>query len=351
MTQTKQWILNAHPEGFPTLDGANPTFKQQEVSLPALKDGQVLIKVLYLSNDPAQRGYLSKYDDDRRLYVQPTHTGEVIRSFSLAEVVESKASHLSKGDIVRHNPGWTQFAVADAANLNRLEPLPNGAPITNYLGALGLTGLTAYHGLLNVAHAKKEDVVVVSGAAGATGSMVVQLAKKIVGCKKVIGIAGGPQKCAWVKKIGADVCLDYKSTDWKDKLAAETPDFVNVYFDNVGGEILDTVLGRMAREGRVAACGAISGYNAETGEKGAKITNWFDVISMRLLIKGFIVLDFPPEQHAEATAALRKGVEEGKLDITEGEHVVESTFEDVPKTWMKLFEGANTGKLVTKLIL
>lgn len=350
MAQSKQWILNAHPEASPVLEGANPTFKQEKVSFPALKDGQVLLKILYLSNDPAQRCYLTKYADERRLYVPPTHPGEVVRANSLSEVVESKASHLNKGDIVRHATGWTQFTVVDAASLQPLTPLPNGASITNYLGALGLTGLTAYHGLLNVAHATKNDVVVVSGAAGATGSMAVQIAKKIVGCKKVIGIAGGPQKCAWVQQIGADVCLDYKSADWKHKLTAETPDFVNVYYDNVGGDILNTMLGRMAREGRVAACGAISEYNADTGDKGAKMTNWFDVIAMRLLIKGFIVLDFSPDQHAEATAVLRKGLEEGKLDITGGEHVVESTFDDVPKTWMKLFEGANTGKLVTKLV-
>ncbi|KUI53207.1 Putative NADP-dependent oxidoreductase YfmJ [Cytospora mali] len=349
MTQTKQWLLNSHPKGVPTYKGSDATFKLAEKDLPALEDGQVLLKVQYFSNDPAQRGWIDYYPDESRLYVPAIHEGERMQAFSLSEVIESKSDSIKKGDIVSGATGWTQYSVQDAKAVRVVQPLPNGLPITHYLGALGMTGLTAYSGLIEVAQATKDDVVVVSGAAGATGSMVVQIAKKILGCKRVVGIAGGAKKCEWVKKLGADECVDYKSADFQEQLVKATPEFANVYFDNVGGDILDFMLTRMARNGRIAACGAISNYNAKEEEKGEVLKNWFEVISMRLSIRGFIVLDHAAK-FAQITQEFRKALEEGKLDITEGEHVVETKFEDVPGTWLKLFDGVNTGKLITKLV-
>lgn len=349
MTQTQQWQLKSHPKGLPTYKGADPTFELVKKELPAIKDGEVLVKVKYLSNDPAQRGWIDYYPDESRLYVPAVHEGDRMQSFALAEVVESKAKDVKKGDIVSGTTGWTEYGVLNAKDVRVVEPLPNNLPITHYLGALGMTGLTAYAGLIEVAKATKDDVVVVSGAAGATGSMVVQIAKKILGCKKVIGIAGGAKKCEWVKKLGADECIDYKSADFQEKLTKATPEFANVYFDNVGGEILDFMLTRLARHGRVAACGTISSYNAKEEDKGEVLKNWFQVISMRLQINGFIVLDHVAKA-GEILQTFRKALEDGKLDITEGEHVVETKFEDVPATWLNLFEGVNTGKLVTKLV-
>lgn len=349
MVKTQQWLLNAHPEGLPTYQGSDPTFKKIEKDLPTLGANQVLVKSKYYSNDPAQRGWIDHYPDESRLYVPPVHTGDVMRAFGLAEVVESQSDKVKKGDLVRVMLNWTEYSVVDAKDIQVCSPLPKNAPPTHYLGALGLTGLTAYMGLLEVAQATKDDIVVVSGAAGATGSMVVQIAKKIVGCKRVIGIAGGQKKCDWVKKLGADECVDYKAADFKNQLSKATSEYANVYFDNVGGDILDFVLTRMARDGRIAACGAISQYNAKDDDGGDRLKNWFQIISMRLRIRGFIVYDFPWRME-EAQKTLHKALEDGKLDITEGEHVVETKFDDVPGTWLKLFEGANTGKLITKLV-
>jgi NADPH-dependent curcumin reductase CurA len=355
---TRQWLLASKPTDMPVLSGSNQTFRLENTPIPAVKDGQVLMKSLYYSNDPAQRGWISRDIKPGRLYRPPVNEGDVMSAGGLYEVVESKAETLKPGTIVLGYVGWTEYAVADAKVLTPVstDALPEGLGVTQYLGAFGGTGMTAYYGLLEVAEAKKEDVVVVSGAAGATGSMVVQIAKKMVGCKKVIGIAGGAAKCKWVvEELGADVCVDYKSGDFEANLAKETggdAGNVDVYFDNVGGEILDFMLTRMALFGRIAACGAISGYNTAL-EKTAGLKNWFEVISMRIQIKGFIVLDFRARKGAreECIGYLIQGVKEGKLKIgKESEQVVKTKFEDVPKTWVKLFEGANTGKLVTEVV-
>ena len=188
-----------------------------------------------------------------------------------------------------------------------------------------------------------------SGAAGATGSMAVQLAKKMLGCKRVVAMAGTDEKCKWVESLGADVCLNYKSQDFREKLGRATEGFVEIYFDNVGGEILDLMLTKMKVGGRIAACGAITDYNKS--DKGG-LKNWFEVISNRLEIKGFIVTDFVKDGGTpEALREFTKAYKEGKITIgPENETVVETKFEDIPKTWMKLFEGANTGKLITKLV-
>ena len=255
MVKTPQYILAKKPSDLPELSGPNATFKLQENETSELKDDQLLVKLLYLSNDPAQRGWISPGASKERLYVPPVDEGAVMNARGLAEVVESKSSNFKKGDHCLAGTGWSQYAVVDAKMTQPAPPLPNNLSETHYLGALGMTGLTAYYGIKEVVRTTADDVVVVSGAAGATGSMVVQIAKNIIGCKTVVGIAGSDEKCKWVESLGADVCLNYKSSSFAEDLKKQTPDYVNVYFDNVGGDILDLMFTRMARYGRIAACG------------------------------------------------------------------------------------------------
>ena len=194
-----------------------------------------------------------------------------MRSRNVSQVLESRSQKYSKDDLVLGSTGWCDYAVVDEGTLERkIEKVP-GLKETHFLGALGLTGLTAYYGIKEIARASADDTVLVSGAAGATGSMVVQIAKSLLGCKKVIGLAGDKDKCKWVESLGADVCLNYKDGDFKQQLKKATDEYVDVYFDNVGGDILDLALTRMKRYGRVAACGAITQYNK--GDKDG-LKNW-----------------------------------------------------------------------------
>ncbi|KAK5127071.1 hypothetical protein LTR85_008430 [Meristemomyces frigidus] len=350
MVKTRQWLLANKPTDLPKLDGPDATFKLTETELPEPKDDELLVKAVYISNDPAQRGWISAGVNADRLYVPPVEVGAPMNARSLAQIVESKSSSYKKGDWVLASTGWSEYAIIPAKQAQPAPDLPGGVSKTHYLGALGLTGLTAYFGLLEVGKPTKDDIVVVSGAAGATGSMVVQIAKKIVGCKKVIGIAGSDEKCKWVESLGADSCLNYKSSSFANDLTKALPGpdgYANVYFDNVGGEILDLMFARMAKHGRIAACGAISNYN-NSPERTTGLKNWFEIITMRIEARGFIVLDFIPK-FPEALEVFKKALSEGKLKIEEGEHIVKGGFEDVPKTWMQLFSGSNTGKLITAL--
>jgi NADPH-dependent curcumin reductase CurA len=343
---TRQWLLAEKPTDLPVLDGPSQTFRLETKDLPAVEDDQVLVKILYLSNDPAQRGWISKEIDPDRLYTIPVKLNTPMHARALCEVVESKSTRIKKGMMILAAPGWTEYAVLDAKAVQPAPDLPGGLNITHYLGALGGTGLTAYYGLKIVAEAEASDRVVVSGAAGATGSMVVQIAKKLIGCKRVIGIAGSDEKCRWVESLGADVCLNYKKSTFQGDLIKETDGFIDVYFDNVGGEILDLMLTRMAKGGRIAACGAISNYN-KSASKQDGLKNWFEVISMRIQIRGFIVTDYLSKR-AEVLDIFRKAIEDRRLNINaESEQVVPAKFDEIPKVWMKLFEGSNTGKLVT----
>ena len=338
------------PTDLPQLEGSDATFKLTETDLQDPKDDEILVKAVYLSNDPAQRGWISPDINGDRLYTAPVKEGTPMHARSLAEVIESKSSSYKKGDWVLASTGWSEYAIVPAKQVQAAPELPGGVSRTQYLGALGLTGLTAYFGLTEAVRTTKDDIVVVSGAAGATGSMVVQIAKQIIGCKKVIGMAGSDEKCKWVESLGADKCLNYKSSSFKEDLAKALPGpdgWANVYFDNVGGEILDLMFTKMARYGRIAACGAISNYN-NSPERTTGLKNWFEVISMRLEVQGFIVLDYMSKV-PQALEVLNKALSEGKLKIEEGEYIVKAGFEDVPKTWMQLFSGSNTGKLVTAL--
>lgn len=346
-TFTRQWILQNKAADFPVLYGPSSTFKLITTDLPPLSSNQVLLKTLYLSNDPSQRATISKHAKQERLYTPLIALGARVNAYGIAEVIESKSSILTKGDIVACNIGWTEYAVLNAKNCMKLEKMP-GVSITHFLGALGPTGLTAYYGTKIIAKVGPKDTVVVSGAAGATGSMVVQIAKKMLGCKRVIGIAGTEQKCRWVESLGADICLNYKSPGFKKELVKETEGFVEVFFDNVGGEILDLMLRRMAVNGRVAACGAVSDYNT-SAPYGVK--SYLEIISMRLEIKGFIVLDFYAQgKGPAATKELVDALKQRKITVSDqNETVVRTPFEKIPQTWVKLFEGGNTGKLITKL--
>ncbi|KAF2497939.1 NAD(P)-binding protein [Lophium mytilinum] len=347
--ETKQWLLASEPVADAILSGPDSTFKLVTTTLPALKDNQVLLHTTHLSNDPAQRGWIQRGQDPARSYTPPVAVNTPMRAYGVAEVIESTAAALPTGTLVIATVCWSEYAVLDAAECRVLTPT-DGAKPTHFLGALGGTGLTAYYGLVDIARATAADAVVVSGAAGATGSMVVQIAKHIVGCKRVIGIAGSEEKCRWVESLGADVCVNYKAASFKEDLWAATEGFVEVYFDNVGGEILDLMLQRLKREGRVAACGSISNYNA--GDKAAGLKNWFEITRNRLEVKGFIVTDAVVAGKTGAfTKILTAAVKEGKIKLgPEVETVIPTKFEDIPKTWVKLFSGGNQGKLVTQLI-
>ncbi|KAF7193991.1 putative membrane protein [Pseudocercospora fuligena] len=347
MVKTRQWQLANKPRDEPKLDGPEQTFELVETNLPEPKDDELLVKLLCLSNDPAQRGWIDADIPEERLYVPPVQLGAPMNARGLAEVVESKSEKFKKGDTVVASTGWSEYRVVPASQVQPAGDLPGGKSKTHYLGALGLTGLTAYFGLTGVANTTKDDVVVVSGAAGATGSMAVQIAKKIIGSKKVIGIAGTDEKCRWVEKIGADVCLNYKSKTFAEDLKKATPDFASVYFDNVAGEILDLMLSRLGKGGRVIACGAISSYNTSQ-ERTTGLKNWFEIVIMRLQVKGFIVLDFMKD-FPKALELFKEAVADGRLDIEGGETVIKTDFEGIPKTWLKLFDGSNQGKLITQL--
>ncbi|OCK77177.1 NAD(P)-binding protein [Lepidopterella palustris CBS 459.81] len=347
--ETRQWLLANPPLNDPVFSGSNATFKLVNATLPPLSENQVLLRVLYLSNDPAQRGWIQKDADPARMYTPPVPINTPMRAYGVSEVVESKVAKLPKGTLVIATTGWVEYAVLDAKECRPVQT-GDGLSPTYFIGALGGPGLTAYYGLTDVVRATSDDAIVVSGAAGATGSMVVQVAKKIIGCKKVIGIAGSDEKCRWVESLGADICVNYKSQSFKKDLMKATDGFVEVYYDNVGGEILDLMLTRLKRYGRVAACGAIADYNKGGDPTGLK--NWFEIIMNRLEIKGFIVTDaVTAGKSGDMLKVLVKNAKEGKIDIgPKSETVIPTKFEDIPKTWMMLFEGGNQGKLVTKIV-
>lgn len=347
--ETKQWLLANPPKGETTYTGPSPTFTLTTTTLPNPTTDQILVKTLYLSNDPAQRGWISADIDPARLYAPPVKQGEVMRAYGICEVVSSQSESLKPGQLVFGTPGWAQYAVLNAKEVRPVQADESaGIRATHFIGALGGPGLTAWYGLFDIARATKEDAIVVSGAAGAVGNLVVQIAKHVLGAKKVIGIAGGEKKCKWVESLGADVCVDYKAADFKEKLWEATEGFVEVYFDNVGGEVLELMLQRMKRQGRIAACGAVATYNDMTG---AGVKNWFEIISNRLEVKGFIVIDAMVEgKTGPMLQKIIENVKAGKIKIGEdSETVVPTPFEEVPKTWQMLFSGGNTGKLVTQL--
>jgi hypothetical protein len=312
-------------------------FSWAEEPVPAVGEGQILVRNLYLSMDPTQRGWMA-----RDTYLPAIAMGDVIRSFGVGQVVGSRHEGFRQGELVQGNVGWQDYLLSDGGGPLPLRKLATGVDIPLAMSVLGLTGLTAYFGLLEVGRPQAGETVVVSGAAGATGSVVGQIAK-IKGCR-VVGIAGGPEKCAWLTgPAGFDGAIDYKAEAVDRRLRELCPDGIDVFFDNVGGDILDAALANLAMHGRVVICGAISAYNEKVPPPGPR--NYLSLLVRRGRMEGFLILDFM-DRAGEAVAALSEWVREGKLkhqeDIREG-------LENAPATLIRLFEGKNRGKQLLKI--
>ncbi|KAK5048595.1 hypothetical protein LTR84_005686 [Exophiala bonariae] len=342
---SRQWSLKTRPKGVPTMTGEDATFAMETTSLPQLTEGQVLVKTLYLSNDPAQRGWIDEHKNPDRFYITPLAVLAPMQSNGLGEVIESTAESLPVGTMVQAYLGWREYVVLDAKDCIPRNATSGTSP-TSFLGALGGNGLTAYYGLKIVGEVKPGQRVVVSGAAGATGSMAVQIAKHILGAGQVIGIAGSDEKCRWVEGLGADQCLNYKQAGFYEELIKATDGYVDVFFDNVAGEIMDFMLTRLKRHGVVVACGGVAGYNSK---EAPHLTNYMDIIHMRLSLRGFMVMDYYHKLQG-VTEILLAAVKAGKIRIDTNEDIVKAPFEDIPKVWLRLFDGGNTGKLLTQLV-
>jgi NADPH-dependent curcumin reductase CurA len=330
--RNRRLVLAERPTGM--VDDS--TTRLEETDLPQPGEGEALARVRYISIDPTIRTWM----DDAPGYLPPIAIDEVIRSGGVAEVLQSNAAQFEPGDLLFGFTGWQEYVLASDAT--GYQALPAGVPPTMALSLFGVTGMTAYFGLIDVGKVKQGDVVVVSGAAGATGSTVGQIAK-IKGAAKVIGIAGGPQKCEYIAdELGFDDTIDYKSDDIASRLREAAPDGIDLYFDNVGGEILDACLAQLAMRGRVVLCGAISGYNDRGAAKGP--ANYANLIIKRGRMEGFLILDYL-DQFPAAQAEMAKWLAEGK--IKSSEHIVEG-LENAPEALNLLFTGGNTGKVIVK---
>ena len=328
----RQFRLAARPVGMPKRSDWELTSEP----VPEPRDGEVLVELLYLSLDPAMRGWMN----EGRSYVPPVKIGEVMRALGAGRVVASRHPGFATGDHVTGTLGMQEYACVDGRELTKVDT--SVAPLTAYLGALGMTGMTAYFGLLDVGAARAGDTVVVSGAAGAVGSIAGQIAK-IGGCR-VIGIAGGAEKCRYiVEELQFDAAIDYKSVNVAKALREHAPHGIDVYFDNVGGDILDAALANLARHARVVVCGAISQYNSTTGTRGP--SNYMSLLVTRSRMQGFVIFDFA-DRYGEAVRALAGWMAEGRLVSRED---VVSGFTTFPDALLKLFSGDNTGKLVLQV--
>ena len=326
----RAWHLMSRPQGLPTREN----FALKEIDLPPVGDGQMRVRNLWLSVDPYMRGRMN----DVKSYVPPFQVGAPMDGGAIGEVVESKTDGFSAGDLVSHMAGWRDEAVIDARTANKLPEL--GAAPELFLGVLGVTGMTAYFGLLDAASAKQGDVVFVSAAAGAVGSAVVQIAK--AKGMTVIGSAGGEEKCEFVRSLGADQVIDYKAGPVLKGLAAAAPDGIDVYFDNVGGDHLDAAFALARQNARFAICGMIEGYNDPTPPSFRFIMR---VIAMRIRMKGFIVFDYFPrmaEFYGEMGPWLASGAVKSRETVVEG-------LDKTVDAFLGLFEGANMGKMLVRL--
>jgi NADPH-dependent curcumin reductase CurA len=334
MRVNRQLLLAKRPEGEPAADD----FEVKQTDMPTASDDEVIVKVLQISLDPAMRGWMS----DAPSYLPPVGLGEVMRAGTAGIVVESNSDGLAPGDHVVGVLGVQEHAVAPAKAVTKVDT--SMAPLETYLGGLGMPGLTAYFGLTEVGALQEGDTVVISGAAGAVGSVAGQIARA-KGAARVIGIAGGPEKCAWlVDDLGFDAAIDYKSESVGRRLHELAPDGINVYFDNVGGDILDAALANLAWGARVVICGAISQYNAEGGMQGPR--NYMMLLVKRARMQGFLVFDYV-KQYGDALREMAGWLQSGELKTRE--EIVEGSIEDFQPTLMKLFRGENTGKLVLQI--
>ncbi len=332
-TENRQVRLAARPRGLPTPDVWEHT--TEEVAEPV--DGQFLARVKYISLDPAMRGWMN----EGRSYIPPVGIGEVMRAGAIAEVFASRHEGFAVGDHVSSLFGVQEYALSDGTGVTKVDP--SLAALPTYLGTLGMPGMTAYFGLLEEGRPAAGETVVVSAAAGAVGSAVGQIAK-LKGCR-VVGIAGGAEKCAWLTGgLGFDAAVDYKAGDVKAALREAAPKGVDVYFDNVGGEILDDVLTQIRRGARIVICGAISQYNSDGAIRGP--SNYVSLLVNRASMKGMVVFDYA-DRYAEAAREMAGWIAEGSLQTRE--QVVQAGVEAFPDALLMLFAGENTGKLVLEV--
>ncbi|MGM0752002.1 MAG: NADP-dependent oxidoreductase [Bacillota bacterium] len=329
----QQIQLVARPEGMPVKEDFN--FKEIEVPKPS--KGQVLVKTLYLSVDPYMRGRMS----DAKSYVEPFQLNEALAGGAVGEVVESESGHFQKGDFVVGMLPWQEYSVADEKQVRSIDP--NVAPISTHLSILGMTGLTAYFGLLDIGQPKEGETVVVSGAAGAVGSVVGQIAK-IKGAR-VVGIAGSDEKVSYLTDtLGFDAGINYKTTDnIYAALKEACPNGIDVYFENVGGEIGDAALSLLNKHARVPVCGAISSYNKTDRDLGPRVQT--RLIKSSALMKGFVVNDYN-DRFKEGATELGQWLSKGKLQY---EETITEGLENVTDAFLGLFQGKNIGKQLVKI--
>jgi NADPH-dependent curcumin reductase CurA len=332
MTRTnRRIVLAARPEGTVRPEH----FRLEEAPVPALADGQLLVRNRFLSLDPYMRGAMN----DRKSYRKPQALGETMVGGTVGEVIESRHPRFAVGDVVVGGFGWQLFGVSDGAGLRKVDT--SRVPMQAYLGVAGMPGVTAWVGLNRIIGAKAGETIVVSAASGAVGSVVGQLAKA-AGCR-VVGVAGGAAKCAAVTgEFGFDACVDYKAGRLQADLAAATPDGIDGYFDNVGGAVLDAVLERMNAFGRIAVCGLIAGYNDEP----IPVHHFRSVLTNRLRIQGFIVSEVP-DAWPPALAELAQRVGDGTLKYRE---TVARGLDAAPAAFIGLLRGENFGKQLVELV-
>lgn len=328
----RRWILRERPTGM--VGPQHFELRTEPVATPG--EGDVLVRTTLLSLDPANRAWMAPTPT----YKAPVVPGEMMHGFAMGEVLESRADGFAKGDLVDGMIGWQDHAVMKASHLTRRDRRHKPEHL---MGVLGVTGLTAYHGLLDVGRPRAGETVLVSAAAGAVGSIVGQIAK-LKGCR-VVGTAGGPEKCDWLtRELGFDAAVDYKAGNVRRALREACPDGVDVYFDNTGGEVLNVALFLMNLKGRVVCCGNLSQYNAEKPEPGPAAVPGLLVVK-RLRMEGFIVMDFADQQD-KAVAELAGWLADGKVKAAED--IVEG-FENAPRALAELFQGRNRGKLLVRV--
>lgn len=335
--KSTQIRLAARPHGEPD----DSCFATEVVELPELEDGQVLLRVVYLSLDPYMRGRMSA----ARSYAAPMEVGDVMVGGTVCEVVESREPALPVGSWVLSYSGWQTHAVATRAEVRPLDP--SAAPVTTALGVLGMPGLTAYSGLLEIGRPREGETVVVAAATGPVGSAVGQIAK-LKGARTV-GVAGGPEKCAMLlDDFGFDAAVDHRSPTFRDDLKAAVPDGIDVYFENVGGAVLDAVLPRLNKYARIPVCGLVAGYNATALPDGPDRMGWFltQVLTRSLTVRGFIVDEFQRSHGRDFVRDMTQWVREGSVRYRED--VVEG-LDSAPEAFRGLLRGENLGKLLVRV--
>ena len=326
----RAWHLKSRPQAMPT----RSDFELKPIGLPPLDDGTVHVRNRWLSVDPYMRGRMN----DTKSYVAPFQLGEPLDGGAIGEVVESRADGFAPGDLVQHMAGWRDEAVVSARSVHKLPAL--GVEPQLFLGVLGVPGATAWFGLLDVASAQAGETVFVSAAAGAVGSAVVQVAK--AKGMTVIGSAGGPDKCDYVRSLGADAAIDYKSGPILKGLARAAPEGIDVYFDNVGGDHLDAALACARDHARFAICGMIGGYN---DPEPPRLRFLMRLIAARIRVQGFLIIDYVqrmPEFYAGMAPLIASGAVTSRETVMDG-------LEAAPDAFLGLFEGANTGKMLVRL--